>query len=249
MPNIKIIYNSELAADPKTLLSLNYDAVKELVFYACRKYHQHPMLEEIEDLRNDIAYYLLNDNSHYLRTFDPKKASFKTWLTCVVEHFISNYFKHQRSWDNLKETLPERFLEEPKQELNSITKEKQEAVTKEISKLTSYQQNFINLICDDLSVSEIAQRLSIKPESVYWMKHQIIQKIQVGLHRQNGGGANSVPEHQNSKIKINQNNDSRFSAHSTIRLIASILNAEIYVWRKNFNVGEISIHYFKFRLI
>ncbi len=194
----------------------HYPLLVDFVRYACLKRHYFPIKDEVEDLREQIVVLLLNNDCQRLKTFDSDKASFKTWLTKVVDHHVSAYLKQRKTWHSLAETLPEKLLEQPKQELNVITQEQRIAVAKEIEKLSEHQRRLLTLICDDLPVTEIAERLKIKPESIHRMKHQIIQKIRAGLKKETGGGANFMPNTQIRKIRIIKNNKSRFCNLRTI---------------------------------
>jgi len=109
-------------------------------------------------------------------------------LTAVTEHELGYKFKHEKSWDSLDDTPLEQLLELPQQERNVITQEQREAVARVVAKLSARQQQLWELLCDDLSASEIAERLNIKAASVHRMKHELIQKIKKGIAK-NGGGA------------------------------------------------------------
>ncbi len=87
----------------------------------------------------------------------------------------------KRKWDRLEETVAEKLIEQPTQELNIISKEQRASLTSEITKLSEHDRRLILLICDEVPVAEIANQLKIKPESVHRMKHQIIQKIKAGI--------------------------------------------------------------------
>ena len=95
-----------------------------------------------------------------------------------------------------------------------MQQEQRTAITAEIEKLSARQRQLIRLICNDFPVAEIAKQMKVKPESVHRMKHQVIQKIKAGLKKE--GGATSVPNHPKRKMKIIQNNESRFSTHKAI---------------------------------
>ena len=130
---------------------------------------------------------MIADDYRYLKTFDPAKASLKTWLTAVTEHELGYKFKHEKTWDSLDDTPLDQLLELPQQERNVITQEQREAVARVVAELSLHQQQLYALLCEELSAPEIAERLNIKAASVHRMKHALIQKVKKGIEK-NGGG-------------------------------------------------------------
>ena len=185
-----------------------YPDIADIVRYICLRYQHIPTRDEVEEFRGQIVLLLYTNDCHRLKTFDPARGAFKTWLTKVIEHHIPTQLKRQQAWDGLDVILPGKLLTEGTQELNMMQQEQRTAITAEIEKLSAGQRQLIRLICNDLPVAEIAKQMKIKPESVHRMKHQVIQKIKAGLKKE--GGANSVPNHPKRKMKIIQNNESRF---------------------------------------
>ena len=78
-------------------------------------------------------------------------------------------------------------MEQPRQELNVSTHEELAAVIHVVTQLSARQQEIFWLLYAELSTSEMAERLKIKPESVRRMKHELRQKIKAGMEK-NGGG-------------------------------------------------------------
>ncbi len=199
MPDSKYLTNGNHKGDAHTLMAQVYLDLPDLVRYAFLHFHHVPTPDEIEDRRDEIAVLLLAGDCHRLKTFDPDKASLRTWLTNVVRNYVGDHLKHKRIWDSLEETLPEYLLEQPRQELNAITQEHLTAVIREVAQLSAWQQQLFALLWEELPAPEIAKRLKIKVASVHRMKHALFQKIRAGIEKK-WGGANRVPEWASRKM-------------------------------------------------
>ena len=160
--------------------------IKTAVVNVYRKYNGYAPPDDVEELTEKIILLLLDHDCHKIQTYDPSKGDLKTWLPSVVRNSVWAFIEKKRKWDSLEETVAEKLMEQPKQELNIILQEQQIALTKEIEKLSEHDRRLILLIYNEMPIAEIAKRLKIKPDSVYRMKHQIIQKIRANLKM--GGG-------------------------------------------------------------
>lgn len=170
-----------------------------MVAFAYRHYSNgYAPPDDVEELTEEIIKLLLDHNCHRIKTYDPAKASLKTWLTPIVRHETWVFIKKKRTWDSLDETLAEKLMEQPTQELNLISKEQQIAMNKEIAQLSEQNRQLITLIREEFPVAEIAKQLNIKPESAHRMKYEIIQKLRVKLNK-NGGGQFSCQSSQQEK--------------------------------------------------
>ena len=200
----------------RELVANSRDIIKSTVDYAYRQYNNgYAPPDDIEELTERIIELLLDHDCHNIKMYDSNLANLRTWLSPLVRHKTWDFIKKKRKWDSLDETVAERLLEHPKQELNIISQERQMAFEKEIEKLSEHDRCLINLIREEVPVAEIAECLNIKPLSVNRMKHKIIQKIKAGLNK-NGGGANLMPELPTRKMKIIQNNQSTFFSFAPI---------------------------------
>ena len=89
-----------------------YPDIADIVRYICLRYHHIPTRDEVEEFRGQIVLLLYINDCHRLKTFDPARGAFKTWLTKVIEHHIPTQLKRQQAWDGLDVILPGKLLTE-----------------------------------------------------------------------------------------------------------------------------------------
>lgn len=173
--------------DLSALVAKLYKELPSLIGYACGDFYHYPKPDKIEDWRAEIILLFLKNDGHTLKTFHSDRGKLNTWLHAVIRNHVGGRLKRRRKWDSLDDVLPETLMEQPRQELNVSAHEELAAVIRIVAKLSARQQELFRLICAELSTSEMAERLKIKPESVRRMKHKLRQKIKAGLEK-NGGG-------------------------------------------------------------
>ena len=133
---------------------------------ACRKYKHRATPEEIEDFTEDFIELLLEDDCRRLRTHDPDKASFKTWLQHVVNHHVSRQLQKDHPAEPLEESLLNKLSYAPKQDKELLRKERRAILYAEIDNLSLHDQRIARLKLREVSDEEIARELNIKPASV-----------------------------------------------------------------------------------
>lgn len=223
MPDSKIRIESINHPDLTSLAAQCQQLLPSIVWHICQRFHRSPAAEKIEDYVEEMLLYLLADDYHHLRLYDPDKGKLKTWLNVVTEHKLVYEFKHEKAWDSLDETIAEQLWELPQQERNVITQEDKAAVVREVAKLSVRKQQLFHLLCEGFTPAEIAKRMNIKPASVHQRKHELILILQTAIKN---GGAKIVPEVPQRKMKIIEKNEVRFFTLGTIGLVkaAIILN-------------------------
>ncbi len=169
--------------DLSALLAKLYDELPGLIRYACGEFHHYPKPDEIEDLRAEIIVQFFKNDGQTLKTFHSDRGKLNTWLHAVVRNYVGGRLKRRRKWDSLENVLPETLMEQPRQELNVSTHEELAAVIRIVAQSSARQQEIFWLLCAELSTSEMAERLKIKPESVRQMKYELRQKIKAGLEK------------------------------------------------------------------
>ncbi len=235
MPDSNYLTEEISHGDLSALLAKLYDELPSLIWYACGEFHHYPKPDEIEDLRAEIIVRFFKNDGHTLKTFHSDKGKLNTWLHAVVRNYVSGRLKRQRKWDSLEDVLPETLMEQPRQELNVSTHEELAAVIRVVTQLSARQQAIFRLICAELSTSEMAERLKIKPESVRRVKYELRQKIKAGLEKNGRGGANSVPEIPGRKLKKSEKSESTFLLEMTIWLMkrnSEIQNKSVF-WKRS----------------
>ncbi len=196
------------------------DLLPGIVWHVCQRFHRYPPPKAIEDYVGEMRLYLLADDYHNLRLYDPDKSKLITWLNTVTERELVYAFKHEKRWDSLDDVSPEQLLELPQQERNVITQEELETVAQTVAKLTARQRELFVCLWEELSAPEIAKRLNIKVASVHRMTYELRQKLRAGIKKM--GGANCVPEWAGGKMKIVEKCESSFFLESAICLVKSI---------------------------
>ncbi|MBS1812175.1 MAG: sigma-70 family RNA polymerase sigma factor [Acidobacteria bacterium] len=139
--------------------------IGKAVQLACRKYKHYPTPDEIEDFTAQIIVQLLDNDCQKLRTYDSRKAAFKTWLQTLINHHISRQLQRKHA----AEPLEEYFLMlsyAPKQENELLWKERRVILEAAIKTLSLHDQGIAYLKLREVSNEEIAQELNIKAASV-----------------------------------------------------------------------------------
>ncbi len=136
------------------------------VRFACRKYNQGAPPEEVEDFTDDIVKLLLEADCRKLRTHDPSKASFKTWLQSVVNHQVSHQLQKNHPAEPLEDELLNTLSYPPTQDQDLLWKERHAMLEDAIDKLSLHDQRIARLKLQEVPDEEIAQELNIKPASV-----------------------------------------------------------------------------------
>lgn len=95
MSDGKTRFENDNHHDVKSLVAQCQLCLPGIVRQVCQRFHRHPNPDKIEDYCDEILLLLLADDDRYLKTFDPAKASLKTWLTAVTEHELGYKFKHE----------------------------------------------------------------------------------------------------------------------------------------------------------
>jgi RNA polymerase sigma factor (sigma-70 family) len=151
------------------------------VRFACLLKQNRADKNEIDDLCQQVALLLIEDDYRRLRTFDSTRASLDTWLKTVVLHYVNRRIKARRPLESLAE-IDIKFVD-LSQEERLIEEERGKSLLAVIAKLTVRERQLFECLSeDDLSTDEIAIQMGIKTASVYRIKHKLIHKIQTLLH-------------------------------------------------------------------
>lgn len=113
------------------LLALLPGAVKR----ACRPYDPHPSLEEMEDIRAEIAFLMFDHDYHYLLTFE-HRSSFTTWVYKVTRRHVKRRSQTQRVVISPDDVSEDSLSYEPTQEEEVYLEEMRRTLTELRSKLT-----------------------------------------------------------------------------------------------------------------
>jgi RNA polymerase sigma factor (sigma-70 family) len=156
--------NNDLAT-VTSLVTNSRPQIVNAVRIACRKYKYHATPEEMEDFIEQIIVLLLEDDCRRVRTHDPSKSSFKTWLQHVANHYVSRQLQKNHVAESLEDYLLT-LSYAPKQEKELLRKEQRAILEDAIDKLSLHDQRIARLKLREVPDEEIAKELNIKAVSV-----------------------------------------------------------------------------------
>ena len=117
------------------------DTIKQDVIFACLKYnHGCAPPETVEELTEEIIFLLLEGDYHRLKTYDPTKAKFSTWLQNVVNHHVSNHYQKQPHNEPIEDLPENQLCIAASQEKELLMKERQTLLREAIYQLTPHGQ-------------------------------------------------------------------------------------------------------------
>ena len=126
---------------------------------------------EVEDLAQEVFLRLCKDDFRLLRTYDPARAGISTWITIVARSTARDAMRRHRPVLMPIDAVPEGRLAvdpiEPAQKLKLP-----EAL------LSPRQREILSMLYDrEMEVAEIAEALSIDPQTVRSAHHKAMVKL------------------------------------------------------------------------
>jgi|GEM_PF-3861533 len=142
--------------DQMQLVEMCLPQVQASVRRACRKYYYQAAREEVDDFSQEILLSLLEQSARRLRSYDPLKAAFSTWLDNVVEHHVIDHLRSQKQAESWEHLTPEELMYPPLQEEALMATERWKHLRVAISQMTPREQQMIELcVEDELAALEI----------------------------------------------------------------------------------------------
>ena len=135
--------------DLELLVTNSYEIITTTVQFACRKYNHGAPPDEVEKLRERIIVLLLEDDCHRMKTYDPEKSSFKTWLQHVTNHHVSHYFRKQPHAEPIDDLPENQVSVGAAQEKELLAIEEQALLLEAINQLTPHDQHIARLKLSD----------------------------------------------------------------------------------------------------
>jgi len=130
-----------------------------------------PTSGDVEDLTQEVFVRLCKDQFRLLRSYDATRASLSTWITIVARSTARDALRRRRLNAVPIESVPEAYLKvdavEPTPKLKLPEK-----------LLSPRQREILGMLYDDeMDVVEIAEALSIDPQTVRSAHHKAMLKL------------------------------------------------------------------------
>lgn len=126
--------------------------------------------EDAKDVVQDVFLRLVKDDFRLLRTFDPARASLKTWLTVVARSTAIDHLRkpeHAQDTVELDDTIPARADAARPGPLDLPP-----------GVLSERQRQILRMIFEeDMDVAEVARALSVQAQTVRSLKHQALVRL------------------------------------------------------------------------
>lgn len=125
---------------------------------------------EAEDVAQDVFVRLCANDHRLLRSFDPQRARFTTWLTIIASSAAIDHLRRQAKPTTPIDEVPEGRLSVPGREYAWLK------IPQDL--LSPRQALVLRLLYDhDLDVAEVAERLGIDPQTVRSMHHKALTRL------------------------------------------------------------------------
>lgn len=130
---------------------------------------------DAEDLASNIFEYCCRQ----LPTFDPAKASLKTWLYVIVNSRYKNYLRDHRAFENVEDYMDFTASDDAPLEQAMEAEEERQWLAKALEQLPERQKQIIVLkYFTSLSSEQIAQRLKMTQSNVRVQLFRAMKRLQ-----------------------------------------------------------------------
>ena len=128
---------------------------------------------EVEDLTQEVFVRLCKDDFRLLRGYDPARASLSTWITIVARSTARDGLRRRRA-----ETVPIDFVPEAQLAVDPVEPVQKLKLPEAL--LSPRQREILTMLYDrEMDVAEVAQALSIDPQTVRSAHHKAMVKLRV----------------------------------------------------------------------
>jgi RNA polymerase sigma factor (sigma-70 family) len=125
---------------------------------------------DVEDIAQDVFVRLCKDDYRLLRQYDPTRAALSTWLTIVARSVAHDALRRRRLMTQPIEDTPEEAL--------AVEPVLTEKIRIPEGMLSPRQQLILTMLYErDMEVAEIAQALSVDPQTVRSTHHKAMLKL------------------------------------------------------------------------
>jgi RNA polymerase sigma factor (sigma-70 family) len=151
--------------------------VYEAVRWACLRYWDRILRDELDDFSQQIIFKLIEDDCRRLRLFN-YDYSFKTWLQAVATHHVHKsicQWKQAESPDDIDRGV---LIYSPPQDREIYATEKQELLFRALCKLSEQERLLYKLwFVSELAPIKIADIFGTEVKSIYKRKQTLILKL------------------------------------------------------------------------
>jgi RNA polymerase sigma factor (sigma-70 family) len=142
--------------------------------------HAHTDADDVLDTAQDVFVRLTAGDFRLVRTYDPARASFATWLAVVARSAAIDHLRRRRPALPL-EDVPEHAL--------AVEDRRTERLEPPAGLLTARQALVLRLLYDrDLDVTEIAALLRVDPQTVRSTHHKAMLRLREHFGAAQTGG-------------------------------------------------------------
>jgi len=161
--------------------------IPNAVRLACMSHWHRVDTGETEDLCQQVVLLLIRSDYRFLRSFDDRRASLKTWLKVVVRNYVRRYRQSRKRLQHTEEIVAEALYYRPALETDILSKQRMKSLDQAIGKLTEREKQLYEFLCrDDLDSLEIARLMGVKVGTLRKRKHDLIEKLRKLVERGEG---------------------------------------------------------------
>jgi len=137
-------------------------------------YRKTGNVQDAEDLTADIFEYCYRQ----FNTFDPQKASIKTWLYVIVNSRYKNYLRSRRCFEDIDDYMEFTASDEAPMEQAAEMECERELLARALEQLPERQRKIVvqKYFCDK-SAAEIAENLGMTQVNVRVQLYRAIQQM------------------------------------------------------------------------
>lgn len=136
--------------------------------------------DEAEDIVSNIFLRVVS----HIKSFDPQKSSFKSWIYTIATHMMIDYFRTHGKRKHEDIETAESVFDQAKNPYEEVKmSEEKKRVHRVIDRLPERHQKIIMLkYFSDLSLPEIAETLAVTPNNAGVMVHRALEAFELAYN-------------------------------------------------------------------
>ncbi len=163
----------KLTQGNKKAWDLFVEQISPLLLHIIKKtlLHYNQSTDDISDFLQDIFIHFYKDNFHVLKLYDPQHSQFSTWCGVIARNKVIDRLRKKSI-----STIP--LDDEHKKQPVVVPVNPSEKIEIPLELLSNRQRLVIRLIYEkDMDVSDVADMLSISPQTVRSLRHKALTKL------------------------------------------------------------------------